>query len=488
MVYFYRLFFCFFSLLFSFNNHAAVPILNYYYSLTQPFNGIVYQGDTPSGVCSLASTSVGNHEFSSSLLGDERCSVTSSTWNLPGPALTYEANIVRRASKPPRCPTNSTAVDGLCLCDAGFEEDTTGTACIPESPSDPCELLSDMCSGSQGKTSAFSLSGKKTGVSFTCMSPLSFGGDPLPGCTKGCMAQVGGFTTSFQSDDGNWVTQGTAKYSGSTCDPSVINDLNSEADPEYEPEENPETSNTPDPSCPNGFKGTVNGVSVCVPPKGSSGITELEEKDNGDGTKTNTKTEVKCENGKCEVTKTSTTTNTTTNSTVSSSSVTTTVDKADYCSKNSSAGVCKNEQGEEEGKGSFGGSCQAGFTCKGDAAMCAMAKEQHKRNCETLEEDKDPSSFFNQVKNGTDSQSAKAMQDNASEINISTQLNKNGYGWSRSCPANTRIDLSFVSGSFEMPFDKLCGPLKIFSDIALAITALSLLVWLVFAGREKAGT
>ena len=120
--------------------------------------------------------------------------------------------------------------------------------------------------------------------------------------------------------------------------------------------------------------------------------------------------------------------------------------------------------------------------------MCAMAKEQHKRNCETLEEDKDPSSFFNQVKNGTDSQSAKAMQDKASEINISTQLDKSGYGWSRSCPANTRIDLSFVSGSFEMPFDKLCGPLKIFSDIALAITALSLLVWLVFAGREKAGT
>jgi|GEM_PF-5426862 len=371
-------------------------------------------------------------------------------------------------------------------CATGEEWSDAAQSC--QSIEDPCELLADMCSGSQGKTSAFSLSGKKTGVSFTCMSPLSFGGEPLPGCTKGCMAQVGGFTTAFQSDDGSWMTQGTAKYSGSTCDPSVINDLNSEADPEYEPEENPETSNPPDPSCPGGFKGTVNGVSVCVPPKGSSGVTELEEKDNGDGTKTNTKTEVKCENGKCEITKTSTTTNTTTNSTVSSSSTTTTVDKADYCSKNSSAGVCKNENGEEEGKGSFGGSCQAGFTCKGDAAMCAMAKEQHKRNCETLEEDKDPASFINQVKNGTDSQSAKAMQESASEIHITTQLDKSGYGWSRSCPSNTRIELGFVNAAFEIPFDKLCGPLKIFSDIALAITALSLLVWLVFAGREKAGS
>lgn len=405
-------------------------------------------------------------------------------------AWTSDGRLFQGANSGPQygtCPANSTKSGTVCECNNGFVEN--GSMCQPAPPTDPCEMLADMCSGSQGFSTSFSLSGKKTGVSFTCMSPVSVGADaPLPGCNKGCMAQVGGFTTAYQDNSGSWVTTGTAKYSGATCDPSVINDLNSEADPEYVPEENPTTSDKPDPSCPNGFKGTVNGVSVCVPPKSSSGISELEEKDNGDGTKTNTKTEVKCENGKCEVTKTSTTTNTTTNSTVSSSSVTTTVDKADYCSKNSSAGVCKNEQGEEEGKGSFGGSCQAGFTCKGDAAMCAMAKEQHKRNCETLEEDKDPSSFINQVKNGTDSQSAKSMQDNASQINIATQLDKSGYGWSRSCPANTRIDLSFVNGSFEMPFDKLCGPLKIFSDIALAITALSLLVWLVFAGREKAGT
>lgn len=403
----------------------------------------------------------------------------------------YQNGVVRNTITIQRldnsCPANSTQSGSTCTCNAGYTEEAN--QCIEPQPSDPCELLADMCSGSQGMSTSFSLPGRKTGVSFTCMAPTAIGtNDPLPGCTKGCMAQVGGFTTAFQDNSGSWVTTGSAKYSGATCDPSVINDLNAESDPEYVPEENPKTSDKPDPSCPNGFKGTVNGVSVCVPPKSSSGISELEEKDNGDGTKTNTKTEVKCENGKCEVTKTSTTTNTTTNNTVSSSSVTTTVDKADYCSKNSSAGVCKNEQGEEEGKGSFGGSCQAGFTCKGDAAMCAMAKEQHKRNCETLEEDKDPSSFFNQVKNGTDSQSAKSMQDNASQINIATQLDKSGYGWSRSCPANTRIDLSFVSGSFEMPFDKLCGPLKIFSDIALAITALSLLVWLVFAGREKAGT
>jgi len=407
--------------------------------------------------------------------------ITSDAANTGGTCVLNEYNssgtllgtkVANWATTPGSCPSGTVESGGVCVV------------------RDPCELLADMCSGSQGMSTNFSLPGRKTGVSFTCMAPTAIGtNDPLPGCTKGCMAQVGGFTTAFQDNAGSWVTQGTAKYSGGTCDPSVINDLNAESDPEYEPEENPKTSDKPDPSCPGGFKGTVNGVSVCVPPKASSGVTEMESKDNGDGTKTDSKTEVKCENGQCEVTKTSTTTNTQTGSTVSSSSVTTTVDKATYCSQNKTAGACKNEKGEnEDGNGSFGGTCDAGFTCKGDAVMCAMAKEQHKRNCEMLGEDKDPASFFNQVKNGTDSKSAEAMQANATQINITTQLDKTGFGWPRSCPANSRIDLNFVPGYFEIPFSNICPPLQIFSYIALAITALSLLVWLVFAGREKAGS
>lgn len=384
------------------------------------------------------------------------------------------------------CPANSHEANSACACNTGYVEDASATSCVAEPVRDPCELLADMCSGSQGMSTNFSLPGRKTGVSFTCMAPTAIGtNDPLPGCTKGCMAQVGGFTTAFQDNAGSWVTQGTAKYSGGTCDPSVINDLNAESDPEYEPEENPKTSDKPDSSCPNGFKGTVNGVSVCVPPKASSGVTEMESKDNGDGTKTDSKTEVKCENGQCEVTKTSTTTNTQTGSTVNSSSVTTTVDKATYCSQNKTAGACKNEKGEnEDGNGSFGGTCDAGFTCKGDAVMCAMAKEQHKRNCEMLGEDKDPASFFNQVKNGTDSKSAEALKGEAQQINISTQLDMSGSGLSRSCPADPRIDLPFAGKSFVIPFSAICPTLKTMSDVALMITALSLLVWLVNGRKE----
>lgn len=462
-----RLFISFLFSLFAFDAYAVIPKVTTWRTF---MNHNVYVGHTQQESCSAAARVYGW----TGQVEAGGCRLVQS-WQLLS---MYPGDLV--------CPANSTELSGSCTCNADYVEDSSKTSCVSKPPPDPCELLADMCSGSQGMSTNFSLSGRKTGVSFTCMAPAAIGtNDPLPGCTMGCMAQVGGFTTAFQDNAGSWVTQGTAKYSGGTCDPSVINDLNAESDPEYEPEENPKTSDKPDPSCPGGFKGTVNGVSVCVPPKASSGVTEMESKDNGDGTKTDSKTEVKCENGQCEVTKTSTTTNTQTGSTVNSSSVTTTVDKATYCSQNKTAGACKNEKGEnEDGNGSFGGSCDAGFTCKGDAVMCAMAKEQHKRNCEMLGEDKDPASFFNQVKNGTDSKSAEALKGEAKQINISTQLDMSGSGLSRSCPADPRIDLPFAGKSFVIPFSAVCPTLKTMSDVALMITALSLLVWLVNGRKE----
>ena len=344
-------------------------------------------------------------------------------------------------------------------------------------------MLESACAGSQNHRVNFQLGGKKTGVSFVCMNPLVIGDDgSFPGCTRGCLGIVGGFTSAFQSDDGQWVTQGTAKFTGSTCDPSVINDLNSQADPEYEPEDEPNLTEKPD--CPNGFKGTVNGVSVCVPPKASEGLLEKEDKDNGDGTKTEKETKVKCENGVCEITTTTITKDTTSNTVVSSSSATTTVEKGKFCADNPTASACKDDSNSEEGKkGSFSGSCQVGFECDGDAAMCAIAIEQHKRACETLEPAKE--GIWKDIEAGTDSGSAEAMKREAQTINISTSLNTSGYGLPRSCPADPVIELPFVSKTFSIPFSKACPILKTMSDVALLITALGLLVWLV-APKGKA--
>lgn len=359
-------------------------------------------------------------------------------------------------AKQTSCPANSTKAGESCTCNEGFKENAAGDACEAPAPADPCEMLADMCAGSTGMSKDFSMDGKKAGISFTCMAPFSVGtANPLPGCNKGCMAAVGGFTTAIQSSEGKWVTQGSAKYVGSTCDPSVINDLNGEADPEYVPEENPKTTPESDPTCTNGFKGEVNGITVCVPPKASSGVTQIEEKDNGDGTKTNSKTEVKCGNGKCQVTTSSTTTNTSTGGTVNSSSTTTTVDKADYCSKNKTAGACKDEKGEDGGKGKFGGSCSGGFTCEGDALQCAIAKEQHKRNCEVSDDllKTDEYKAWQSAK-AWDGKSVTADLPGNREHTISVNVGDEFIG-SGSCPPDKVIELPFGT-SLTLPFSEMC--------------------------------
>lgn len=366
------------------------------------------------------------------------------------------------------CPANSAQSGTTCSCNTGFVEQ--GSSCVEPPPPDPCELLADMCSGSQGMSTSFSLPGQKAGVSFTCMSPLAIGsGNPLPGCTKGCMAQVGGFTTAFQDNSGSWVTTGSAKYSGATCDPSVINDLNSEADPEYVPEENPTTSDKPDSSCPNGFKGAVNGVSVCVPPKASSGVTEMESKDNGDGTKTDSKTQVKCENGKCEVTKTSTTTNIQTGSTVNSSSVTTTVDKATYCSQNKTAGACKDEKGEnEDGNGSFTGNCDSGFQCKGDAITCAIAKKQHADYCEVLKSPEHAAYVAAKAITGKVTDDLPGNQ----TINLMDRFSSgDDFIGAGSCPPDRSISLLY--GELVIPYSQLCPWFTILGNIMVVVSCIA---------------
>lgn len=365
------------------------------------------------------------------------------------------------------CPSNSSEVSGSCVCNAGYIED--GNQCIPEPEKDPCELLESACAGSQNHRVNFQLGGKKTGVSFVCMNPTAIGSDgSFPGCTRGCLGIVGGFTSAFQSDGGDWVTQGTAKYTGSTCDPSVINDLNSDSDPEYEPEDNPSLTEKPDETCPNGFKGTVNGVSVCLPPKASEGLLEKEDKDNGDGTKTEKQTKVKCENGVCEITTTTITKDTSSNTVVSNSSATTTVEQGRFCAQNPTAAACKNENGEE-GKGSFSGSCQAGFTCDGDAVMCAIAKEQHTRACQLFKEDTAEGQLYAAEKGKEGAQRGEGIDLGAIDLGggSGSLIKTDSLIGEGSCVQD--LQFQFMGEPVTIPLSSLCPYLAMLGSILLAV-------------------
>lgn len=364
------------------------------------------------------------------------------------------------------CPSNTTENGAGCSCNEGYIEQ--GNQCVVKPPPDPCEQLASMCEGSKGFTSQFETPGMNSSLSFLCVKPFTVPAiDPLPGCNKGCIANINGFAEANKTADGQWISKYNATYQSATCSQQSLDDLNSLNDPESTPVDIKDIKQV-DPVC-GGQKGVVNGVSVCLPYNASSGVVSKEVKDNGDGTKTTTKSEVTCENGKCATTTTSTTTNTTTNTTVSSSSSTTTVDKAAYCSQNKTAGVCKDEKGEnEDGNGSFTGNCDSGFQCKGDAITCAIARKQHGDYCEALKSPEHATYVAAKAITGKVTADLPGNQ----TINLMDRFSDgDDFIGAGSCPPDRSI--SFIYGELVIPYSQLCPWFIILGDILVVVSCIA---------------
>ncbi|KKI11603.1 hypothetical protein XA67_24075 [Comamonas thiooxydans] len=161
--------------------------------------------------------------------------------------------------------------------------------------------------------------------------------------------------------------------------------------------------------------------------------------------------------------------------------------KDDYCKNNADSAQCKGDSNGDgkDGGGSFGGSCEGGFTCEGDALQCAQLREQYKHNCETMGKDKDANSLTNKALNGTDDKSADALKASAGQVSVSSTFDQSGLGWSHSCPADPRIPLGFggSNSEFSIPFSRICGPLGVLSLAGVGITLLGCGVW-VLGGKK----
>ena len=242
------------------------------------------------------------------------------------------------------------------------------------------------------------------------------------------------------------------------------------------------------PKCPGGFGGEVNGVEVCVKDEGTNVVKSEKktEKKNEDGSTEKVTEKTSCKGNQCTTEKT--TTNTPAGGGSSTTNVTNNIQsKEDYCKSNANAAQCKgdaNGDGKDD-SGSFGGSCDGGFTCEGDALQCAQLKEQYKHNCETMGKDKDANSLTNKALNGTDDKSADALKASAGQLNVGSTFDQSGLGWSHSCPADPRIPLGFggSNSEFTIPFSRICGPLGVLSLAGVGITLLGCGVW-VLGGKK----
>ena len=342
------------------------------------------------------------------------------------------------------CPANAGLTSSnTCSCQSGYTE--VNNQCVNSNDA-PCNPFSDQFGYVQ-------ISGKVlTSGSTICTQNVGTVGGPS--CS-------GTFTPEVSFKDkttGNWVTTGEIKYNGKGCDASGA------------PASSPTTCK--------GTPGKINGVDVCIPPSSDNSATTSDTKNNtsntpdsnGDTKSTSTNTESNCQGSTCTTTTTTTTTTTHPDGTTTQK---TDVEKTEepkpsFCKENPESVLCK--------QSSFSGGCNTSYACEGDPIQCAIAQDQIKRNCQTLEPDNDQSSIFNKAVNGTDGYSMADLKANAEKINVGS-FSFAGRGWSRSCPADAVISLGFVNSQLTIPYSRVCPQLSILSQAAVAITALACLAF-----------
>lgn len=281
-------------------------------------------------------------------------------------------------------------------------------------------------------------------------------GDVFQGCNSGCsmLLQSGWYDKTANTTFGNWSQTGSVCTAG---EPSVL----SANDPKVEAAK----QCTPG-TCP----GTVNGQSVCVPCDKS--------KETGTGTKTesssttasgastpgasstsseSTSTRTECSNGSCTTSETTTVTGP--NGDKTEKTTNTTEPQSDYCTRNPKADVCKGTES------SWGGSCESGFTCDGDAVQCAQARASYELRCKITETDSEVIGKYNALKaEGLEGLHLPAM-------NI-TPPTPEAFG---ACPIqDVTIDLGF--GPMPFPLSYVCPYLEVIHRV---VTSFGALFWLL---------
>lgn len=79
-------------------------------------------------------------------------------------------------------------------------------------------------------------------------------------------------------------------------------------------------------------------------------------------------------------------------------------------------------EGEGEGEGGdddgvFTGACLSGFYCEGDVIQCAIAKEQHIRNCKLFDNKSAESDLYDQEKSKTGNRTKDLPENETKDIN-----------------------------------------------------------------------
>jgi len=141
----------------------------------------------------------------------------------------------------------------------------------------------------------------------------------------------------------------------------------------------------------------------------------------------------------------------------------------DFCKENPTLDSCKT--------GSFVGSCTANFKCEGDAVQCAMAREQHVRNC-ALFETKSPESELYESNKGKQGNQTEDLPGNEL-FNMSGRIDTSNALGGGSCITDLTIEVA--SSSITIPMSRVCPYLGMLGNVLVAV-AMLLAMRILFKG------
>lgn len=132
----------------------------------------------------------------------------------------------------------------------------------------------------------------------------------------------------------------------------------------------------------------------------------------------------------------------------------------DFCKQNPTLEICKT--------GAFGGSCSANFKCDGDAVQCAMAREQHIRNCQIFEMKTDESNLYFKEK-GKEGDQTKDLPGN-DVLDISGRIDTGDALGGGACIGDLNIPV--MGTMVSLPISLICPYLAMLGNVLVAVSML----------------
>lgn len=400
----------------------------------------------------------------------------------------FDGNATGTDVATPTCPSNSTNVGGSCYCAGGYRPPSSGPQTTCSTYTCEAKPFADRSSGPFTKNPT---PPGPQAIDHFCDTNAN-----VNNANYGCNINETMYMAK-QGADGNWWGLYVSAYDTRTCQPGAQNQAsptNAGLSPDATASE-PGRSITPGNAttcAANQCPVTVNGASVCVVctrtvGSGSSSANPGDPAASGPGAgaETTVQKRIDCVGDLCTLTTVTSVAGAVT------STVTESQNKAAYCAGAPKDPSCGGGSGSGSGSGgdgngaAFGGTCLSGFTCSGDsdAVTCAIATEQHQRDCQfALNFGIGTSTPFSDkgiaMSTSGDLGDADHPRRTANVPSAALGTFDQTNLLTGSCPGDRSI--ATVRGiAIVLPFSKLCGSATLLGNVLVGFAAL-ICVFIVF--------